>query len=54
MKTLMKLPTLVLAIVLSIGSVMVAAAQDATPDAADSEGLGSPVAALECWSDEPD
>lgn len=54
MKTLLKLPTLVLAIVLSIGSVMAVAAQDSTPEAADSEGWGTPVAALECWSDEPD
>lgn len=54
MKTLLKLPTLLLAIVLSIGSVVGVAAQDATPEAADSESWGTPVEALECWSDEPD
>lgn len=54
MKNLLKLPTLMLAIVLSIGSVVVATAQDATPEAAADGDYGSPVAVLECWSDEPD
>lgn len=55
MKKLLHLPTLIMAIVLALGSVFVATAQDATPQATpDAAGFGSPVAALECWSDEPD
>lgn len=53
-KNLLKLPTLLMAIVLTMGSVFVAAAQDATPQATPASDSGSPLAALECWSDEPD
>lgn len=53
MKKLLQLPTLLLAIVLAFGSVVVASAQEASPEA-DAGDYGSPVAAQECWSDEPD
>lgn len=54
MKNLLKLPMLVLAIVLSMGTVVAATAQDASPEATAEADYGTPVAALECWSDEPD
>lgn len=54
MKKLFQLPAILVAIVLSMGSVIVATAQDATPQATPTGDFGSPVAALECWSDEPD
>lgn len=54
MKNLLKLPTLLLAIALAMGSMAVATAQDASPEATPDADYGSPVAALECWSDEPD
>ena len=54
MKNVLKLPTILLAIVFSMGSVLVTTAQDATPEATAVGDYGSPVAALECWSDEPD
>lgn len=54
MKNLLKVPALLLAIVLSMGSVVATAAQDASPEASPEGDYGSPVEALECWSDEPD
>ena len=51
MKTLLKLPTLLLG-VLSIGSVVGVAAQDATPSSR-LESWGTPVEALECWATSP-
>lgn len=54
MKKLFQLPTILMAIVLAMGSVVVATAQDATPEATPAGDYGSPVIALECWSDEPD
>lgn len=54
MKNLLKLPALLLAIVLSMGSVVVATAQEASPEASPEGDYGSPITALECWSDEPD
>lgn len=54
MKKLIQLPTLMLAIVLAIGSLAIASAQEATPEATAGGDFGSPVAAQECWSDTPD
>lgn len=55
MKKVFQLPAILLAIVLSMGSVVVASAQDSTPQASPEAGdYGSPVEVLECWSDEPD
>lgn len=53
MKKLFKLPMIVLATLLSLSAFMSAAAQDASPEASPSADLGTPVEALECWSDEP-
>ena len=52
-KKLLQLPAVLLALVLSLGSIVVATAQEATPEATAGD-IGSPVSALECWSDEPD
>lgn len=55
MKKLFHLPTVALAAVISVGSLFVASAQEASPQASpDAANYGSPVAALECWTDEPD
>ena len=53
MKKLIKMPMLVLAALLSLSAFMAAVAQDASPEASPSADLGTPVEALECWSDEP-
>ncbi len=54
MKNIMKLPTLLMAVVFALGSMVVATAQDASPEATPEGDYGSPITALECWSDEPD
>ncbi len=54
MKTSFRLPTVILAGVISLGTVFGAVAQDATPQASEEAGYGTPVAALSCWSDAPD
>lgn len=53
MKKFIHLPALVLALVLSFGSLAVATAQDATPEATAGD-IGEPLSAQECWSDAPD
>lgn len=54
MKISFRLPTVVLASVISLGTVFGAVAQDATPQATPQADFGTPVAALSCWSDAPD
>src|SRR4051794_1989692 len=44
---------LLLVALLSMSAFMGVAAQDASPEASPAADLGSPVEALECWSDEP-
>lgn len=54
MKKLLHLPAVMLALVLAMGSVVVATAQDATPQASPAVELGTPLDAQQCWNDEPD
>ncbi len=54
MKKLIQLPMLLLATLLAMSAFMAAAAQDASPEASPSAASGTPLEALECWSDEPD
>ena len=54
MKKLFQVPMLVLATLLAMSAFMAAAAQDATPAASPATATGTPIEALECWSDEPD
>lgn len=53
-KNLLKLPAILLAIVLTMGTVVTATAQDATPEATAQQSWGTPLEAQECWSDAPD
>ena len=57
MKKLIQLPTILLAVLFAMSSVLVVTAQDASPEAspqADAGDYGTPIATLDCWSDEPD
>lgn len=55
MKKLFHLPTVALAAMLGVGSLFVANAQDASPVASpESADYGSPISALECWTEEPE
>lgn len=53
MKKLIKMPMLMLAALLSMSAFMAAVAQDASPEASPGADLGTPVEALQCWSDAP-
>lgn len=54
MKKLIQAPMLLLATLLAMSAFMAAAAQDASPEASPSAATGTPLEALECWSDAPD
>lgn len=55
MRKLINLPAVALSALLSVGSLFVASAQEASPAASPEVAVsGSAVEALQCWSDEPD
>ena len=54
MKTPFRIPTAILAATISLSTVFGVLAQDATPAATPATDLGTPVSALDCWSDAPD
>lgn len=53
MKKLIQVPMLLLAALISLSAIIVTA-QDSSPQASPAVDLGTPVEALECWSDAPD
>ncbi len=53
MKKLIQMPLFLLVALLTMSATF-AAAQEATPEASPSAANGTPIEALECWSDEPD